>query len=74
MIWSRSRITYRFDEDLGNQGEVYFVTCEYCGYETVDMGTNLSCDKCGEGPMPSMETDDRFKYDEDTDTYFIMED
>jgi hypothetical protein len=32
---------------------VEFVICDECGNEQADMGRNVSCEECGEGPMPS---------------------
>lgn len=29
-----------------------FVTCPFCGSEQADMGVNVACEECGEGPMP----------------------
>ena len=59
--------------NLGNgiyfDGTMFFVACEYCGHEQGDMGGSVACEECGEGPMPSMETDDRFVFNEDTETY-----
>lgn len=37
-------------------GTTYWVTCPECGYEQGDMGRNVSCDECGHGPLPTMET------------------
>jgi hypothetical protein len=32
--------------------EVQYVRCPCCGNEQADMGANVECDECGEGPMP----------------------
>ena len=34
------------------------VTCPECGYEQADMGNNVVCEQCGEGPMPTAEPND----------------
>lgn len=30
-----------------------FVECVACGNEQADMGSNIVCEECGEGPMPT---------------------
>lgn len=35
--------------------EIEFVECEHCGHEQADMGRNVACEECGEGPMPTEE-------------------
>jgi hypothetical protein len=54
-------------------GTMFFVTCEYCGHEQGDMGRAVKCEECGGGPMPSMETDGRFEWDEETETWMLDE-
>lgn len=31
-----------------------FVECGNCGNEQADMGVNVQCEECGEGPMPTL--------------------
>lgn len=63
--------------DIGDgiffDGYTFFITCEECGHEQGDMGRNVTCEECGEGTMRSMETDSRFAYDDETETYYIPE-
>jgi len=33
--------------------DIKFVECPECGAEQADMGNNVSCESCGEGPMPT---------------------
>lgn len=37
-----------------SDGVVIFVTC-HCGNEQGDMGKNVVCEECGEGPMRTAE-------------------
>jgi hypothetical protein len=53
----RSR-NYRKDDD-GKAGSwkrrndpIEFIRCPYCNNEQADMGRNVNCETCGEGPMP----------------------
>ena len=34
-----------------------WVVCPFCGNEQSDMGSNVSCEECGKGPMPSPSAD-----------------
>ena len=36
-----------FDYEAGQ------VRCPHCGNEQADMGNNVACEECGEGPMPT---------------------
>lgn len=38
--------------DRQSSTEVQFVVCLECGEEQPDFGSNVSCEHCGEGPMP----------------------
>ncbi len=33
--------------------DIKFVKCIECGNEQADMGNNVACENCGEGPMPT---------------------
>jgi hypothetical protein len=33
------------------------VKCPWCGATQSDMGRNVACEECGEGPMPSPSAD-----------------
>jgi len=37
-------------------GHAYWCQCPECGEEQPDMGNNIACEKCGGGPMPTMDT------------------
>jgi hypothetical protein len=34
-----------------------WVTCPFCGNEQSDMGSNVACEECDKGPMPSPSAD-----------------
>jgi hypothetical protein len=37
--------------------EPKFVICPNCQHEQGDMGRNVNCEECGEGPMPHHDKD-----------------
>jgi hypothetical protein len=45
---------------MGN--ELKIVSCPECKNEQADFGTNITCGKCGYGPMPTEEENDKPKY------------